>query len=213
MSLDAILKVGGSLSRGTRLRALCRGIGILGNDHSLIVVPGGGDFAEQVRKADRQYQLSDSTAHFMALLAMDQYGYLLSHLIEGSRVTADISVACESAESGSVAILLPSTLIFGEDPLPHSWQVTSDTIAAWISSQTCSKRLILLKDVDGLLASGQLIREMTVDQLKQHTGGVDEYLSKFLESVRLETWVLSGLHPERLEELLQTGHTTGTRIL
>jgi aspartokinase-like uncharacterized kinase len=77
----------------------------------------------------------------------------------------------------------------------------------------------LLKDVDGLLAAeysesspAQLIEELTVEQLAEHTGGVDEYLSHFLPSARLETWVINGLRPERLSELLDTAHTTGTKI-
>jgi 5-(aminomethyl)-3-furanmethanol phosphate kinase len=212
MSPDAVLKIGGSLSRGTGLVALCSEVGRLGEKHSLLVVPGGGDFSEQVREADRRYRLDDTAAHRMALLAMDQYGYLLNQLIDGSRLTTDLSGARESAESGRVAILLPSAPVFQSDPLPHSWQVTSDTIAAWVSRSANCNRLVLLKDVDGLLGSDGLIKEMTVEQLAEHAGGVDEYLSNFLESASLEVWIINGLCPERLSELLGTGRTSGTRI-
>jgi len=210
--MKAVLKIGGSLSRGNGLRALCREIGRLSEHYSLMVVPGGGDFAEQVREADRRYHIVETAAHCMALLAMDQYGYLLNQLIEGSLLTADLHLARESAESGRAAILLPSALVIKEDPLPHSWQVTSDTIAAWVSHRAGSRRLVLLKDVDGLMRQDGLIEELTVKQLDEHVGGVDEYLSKFLPSVQLETWLINGLHPERLAEWLETHHTIGTRI-
>jgi aspartokinase-like uncharacterized kinase len=213
MSLDAVLKIGGSLSRGTGLASLCREIGRLGGEHSLLVVPGGGDFAEQVREADRRYHLDCTVAHRMALLAMDQYGYLLNQLIDGSRLCSDLASACESAESGSAAILLPSALVIQADPLPHSWQVTSDTIAAWVCRCSGCNKLILLKDVDGLLGSDGLMKGMAVEQLAAHAGGVDEYLSNFLKSAALDVWVINGLRPERLSELLVTGRTTGTCIV
>ena len=54
--------------------------------------------------------------------------------------------------------------------------------------------------------------KLTADQLAGRSGGVDEYLSRFLASVDLETWVVNGLLPGRLAELLEKGHTTGTRI-
>ena len=122
----------------------------------------------------------------MALLAMDQFGYLLHGLIPGSVLTADLPAACRAAESGKAAVLLPSALIMQSDPLPHSWQVTSDTISAWIAHQANCPRLVLLKNVDGLLTaegqspSGKLIAELTVEQLAEHSGGVDGYLSQFL---------------------------------
>jgi hypothetical protein len=214
MSLDAVLKVGGSLNRRTRLEVLCREISRLGERHALLVVPGGGEFADQVRKVYLRYALDETAAHCMALLAMDQYGYLLNRLIAGSLLTADLPSARQAAESGRVAILLPSALVIRADPLPHSWQVSSDTIAAWVAHLACCQRLVLLKDVDGLLASSamELIAELTVEQLAEHTGGVDAYLSGFLASTRLETWVINGLRPERLFELLDAAHTTGTRI-
>jgi aspartokinase-like uncharacterized kinase len=220
MELDAVLKVGGSLSRAAGLESLCREISRLGARHRLLVVPGGGAFADQVRETYRRYKLDETAAHCMALLAMDQYGYLLSRLITDSLLTADLPCACRAAESGRSAILLPSALVIQTDPLPHSWQVTSDTIAAWVTHQAHCRRLVLLKDVDGLLAGGyannsqsELIAELSAEQLAEHSGGVDPYLCRFLASASLEIWVINGMQPERLSELLDAAHTTGTHIL
>jgi aspartokinase-like uncharacterized kinase len=76
----------------------------------------------------------------------------------------------------------------------------------------------LLKSVDGLLAGGvpdvseRLIAELTAQQLSDPCREVDAYFSQFLQSASLEPWVISGLYPERLAELLATGQTIGTRI-
>jgi aspartokinase-like uncharacterized kinase len=218
MNLEAVLKVGGSLSRGDGLKSLCKAIGRLGKRYRLLIVPGGGPFADQVRAMYQQYGLSEDAAHWMALLAMDQYGYLLSQLIAESELIKDLDSAGGATESGRVAILLCSALIMRLDPLPHSWDVTSDAIAAWMALQTRCRRLILLKDVDGLLASDskydtpKLIADLTVNQLAEHSGGVDGCLSRVLADSNLETWVINGLIPERLSELLGTSSTIGTRI-
>jgi 5-(aminomethyl)-3-furanmethanol phosphate kinase len=218
MSLDAVLKVGGSLSRGAGLETLCKEIGRLGEHYRLLIVPGGGAFADQVRAMYRRYALNETAAHRMSLLAMDQYGYLLNQLITESSLTSDLDSVNRITESGRVAILLSSALIIRMDPLPHSWEVTSDSIAAWIARQAQCRRLVLLKDVDGLLTSDSalddptLIAEMTVNQLAGRAGGVDDYLSHVLAASNLETWVMNGLKPERLSQLLETSSTTGTRI-
>jgi aspartokinase-like uncharacterized kinase len=187
--------------------------------YRLLIVPGGGQFADQARDAYSRFHLDETTAHNMALLAMDQYGFLLSRLISGSFLSADLSSACAAAESEKIAVLLPYVAIRQSDPLPHSWQVTSDTIAAWIAHQAQCRQLVLLKDVDGLLrkqdakeSTAELIPELTVEQLAQLHGGVDEYLCQFLAAEPLEIWVVNGNHPERLIELIETDHTTGTRI-
>ncbi len=220
MHLDTVVKVGGSLCRGEGFAGLCRELGSLGRRHPLLVVPGGGEFADLVRKSYRQYDLGETAAHCMALLAMDQYGYLLNRFIEGSSLEAEMVSARQTAESGRVAIFLPSATVIGADPLPHSWEVTSDTIAAWTACNLSCRRLVLLKNVDGLIRScgsgadaGEIIGKMTIEQLARHSGGVDGYLGRFLNRKPLETWVIHGLKPERISELLDTGNTFGTKII
>ncbi len=219
MRVDAVIKIGGSLGRGTGPNALCREITRLSSHYRLLVVPGGGEFADQVREAYERYSLNDTTAHHMALLAMDQYGYMLNQLIVNSSLIEDVHFLSKAMAPGRAAVLLPSSLIMRSDPLPHSWQVTSDTIAAWVSQSVNCPRLVLLKDVDGLLdmdgnqnLPAVLIPNMTVEELAGHVGGVDEYFARFLASTQLETWVINGLCPGRLSELLNTNHTIGTRI-
>ncbi len=213
MSLDAVIKIGGSLSRGTGLKALCQEITRLGRHYRLLIVPGGGEFADQVRESCKRHLLNDTTAHYMALLAMDQYGYMLNQLIVGSSLIADAHSIGKVIETGQAAVLQPSSMAKRTYTLPHSWQVTSDSIAAWVSWEVNCPRLVLLKDVDGLLGfDKKLIAKMTVNELAGHAGGVDEYLARFLASIQLEIWIINGLYPKRLSELLGVNHTIGTRI-
>jgi aspartokinase-like uncharacterized kinase len=217
---DAVLKIGGSLGRGQRLEGLCREIGRLGAGHSLLVVPGGGEFADKVREAYRTFNLGETAAHSMALLAMDQFGHLLHDLIDNSSLHTEIGSAVGALEAGGVAVLLPSIQVLRDSVLPHTWEVTSDSVAAWVARESGCRKLVLLKDVDGLFPPGEFpdsgpdcIGEMTVGRLKEHSGGVDQHLAGFLASERIEAWIISGLRYERLGELLDFGSTTGTRII
>ena len=48
-------------------------------------------------------------------------------------------------------MLAPHTWMRAADPLPHSWDITSDSIAAFIAGALGASELILLKPVDGPL--------------------------------------------------------------
>ena len=208
-----VVKVGGGVG-DSALPALCTTLGELGKRHPLIVVPGGAGFADAVRDADRRFGLRAPTSHRMAILGMEQFGWLLSDLIPRAVRCADLAQACELAVR-QTAVLLPAGLPL--DALPASWQVTSDSVAAWVADRAGAGRLVLVKAVDGLFADwpprGEPLARLTVAELAAlRAGGVDAYLPTVLEQARFETWVISGRDPERLGELLERGTTAGTRI-
>jgi aspartokinase-like uncharacterized kinase len=164
-----------------------------------------------VREADRRFGLRATTSHRMAVLGMEQFGWLLSDLIPGAERCADLA----RAGAGRTVVLLPAALPL--DALPASWEVTSDSIAAWVATRVGAGRLVLVKEVDGLYADwparGEPLARLTVAELAaMRAGGVDPYLSTALERAGFETWVISGRDPERLVELLDRGTTVGTRI-
>ena len=205
-----VVKVGGSLGDDA-LPGLCAALGELGRRHPLLVVPGGARFADAVREADRRFALAAATSHRMAILGMEQFGWLLSELIPGAERRADLA----SAGAGRTTVLLPAALPL--DALPPSWDVTSDSIAAWVADRVGAGRLVLVKEADGLFADwpprGEPLARLTVAELAAlPPGGVDAYLPTVLEDARFETWVVGGRNPERVAELLEGGTTAGTRI-
>ena len=201
-----VVKVGGGV--GDALESVCAALGELGAHHPLVVVPGGAGFADAVRDADRRFELSAEASHRMAILAMEQFGWLLSEQIPGAERCADLA----RIGSGRTTELLPAALPL--DALPASWQVTSDSIAAWVATRVGATRLVLVKGVDGLYeqwpAEGEPIAHLSAAELAAlRTGGVDSYLPVALEGARFETWVIAA---ERVVELIERGTTFGTRI-
>jgi aspartokinase-like uncharacterized kinase len=205
-----VVKVGGGLG-DSALPGLCATLGELGKRHPLLVVPGGAGFADAVRDADRRFGLRAATAHRMAILGMEQFGWLLSDLIPGAVRCAELG----RVSAGRTTVLLPAALPL--DELPESWRVTSDSIAAWVAERAGAGRLLLVKEADGLFADwpprGEPLAQLTVAELAAlRTGGVDECLPVVLASARFETWVIGGRDPARVVELLERGTTVGTRI-
>ena len=111
----------------------------------MLVVPGGGPFADVVREIDRRVGLPDETAHWMAIRAMDVFAELLaSKLTRGRLVTSPGDVEGVLRE-GLIPVLAPFRWLREADPLPHSWEVTSDSIAAWLATVISAGHLLLVK--------------------------------------------------------------------
>lgn len=111
----------------------------------LLVVPGGGLFADRVREVDREFGLSDTAAHWMAIRAMDQAAWLLADRIPRAVVVSRLESIRAAIDAERVPVLAPSECLLEADPLPHSWEVTSDSIAAWVAGEIRARRLVLVK--------------------------------------------------------------------
>ena len=218
-----VVKVGGGLAREAgddALRTLCHAIGDAGARHPLLVVPGGAAFADAVRDHDSRFDLRAATSHRMAILAMEQFGWLLSDLIPGAVRCVDLASARAAATRRATPVLLPAALLAG-DPLPASWAVTSDSIAAWVAGGAAPGRLVLVKPVDGLYRDwppdGVPLARLSVDELAElraagRATGVDEHLPEALRAAGVEAWVIDGREPARLVTLLEHGSTDGTHV-
>ena len=148
--MTVVVKVGGSLTQKPEaLKALCQRLSLIAENHRIVVVPGGAKFADCVRELYQQFSLSERAAHRMAILGMDQYGLLLSELMPTCLVT-DSLIETRVATNGGLVVFLPSRFMFMDDGLPNSWDVTSDSIAAYIAGKIWAERLLLVKDVDGV---------------------------------------------------------------
>ena len=139
-----VVKVGGGLL--AHPRELERVLYRLQKASSALVVPGGGPFADAVRRLDESTPLQNHRAHWMAILAMDQYAeVLLGRLGAVGRRVETVAEARSALLAHLIPVLAPSRWLRSVDPLPHSWDVTSDSIAAWVAGQAGATTLVLVK--------------------------------------------------------------------
>lgn len=139
-----VVKLGGSLLGSPELPQWLETL-IKISDGKVVIVPGGGVFADAVREAQQYSGVSDSVAHALALIAMDQYGILLAGMNAGI-VTA--SSELEIAERGwqhRAIVWLPSKMVLADEGVPKNWQVTSDSLGAWLANKISAEQLILVK--------------------------------------------------------------------
>jgi aspartokinase-like uncharacterized kinase len=211
--MTVILKLGGSLlANGRELvqflseyteRTACQ----------MVIVPGGGPFAESVRELQEHLGISDDTAHWMAVLAMHQYGLFLA---DGAPETPVLDrLEDVSATGTSLCILLPYHVLRANDALPHTWNVTSDTIAAFIAHKLGETTFIKTTDVDGLLdENGAIIDHIQAQELLEieHAGCIDAELPQFLLEHGMSCVIVNGHHPERVIEVIAGRATVCTRI-
>ena len=144
-----VVKVGGALSHAPgALDDVGRALPRLARAQPVIVIPGGGPFADQVRRTQHALCTGEDAAHWMAILAMDQYAHLLADRLPGSRLVDDLD-ALREAPRGEVRILAPYRWMQRTDPLPHSWDATSDSVAAVAAGALGARELLLVKAVPG----------------------------------------------------------------
>lgn len=196
-----VLKVGGSLF--DMAPGLLRRVKALRAD--VLVVPGGGVFADVVRRIDREQSLSADAAHWMAVLAMDEYAYYLSD-------KTGIGLTGSLAKKKGVRIVLPYEILRKNDVLPHTWDVTSDTIAAWIAVQMKCP-LIKVTDVDGIIINGALIDRIEASRLIGTETCVDRALPEFLIAHAKDAFIVNGRHAGRVEKAIMGEPTVGTAII
>ena len=110
---------------------------------------GGGPFADQVRRFDAAHGLSPTAAHWMAILAMDQYAWVVAGAVPGSRLVEDRAGVLQAHRDGVVPVLAPSRWLRATDELPHRWEVTSDSLAAYLATLLGAEELLLVKPVAG----------------------------------------------------------------
>ena len=147
--MPVVIKIGGGLlGMPGALEAVCATVGAMSRREAVVVIPGGGPFADVVRKLDRDTGLSADTAHRMAILAMDQYAHVLAERIDGAVLVEESGAVAGALAAGKVAVLAPSRWLRAADPLPHSWDVTSDSVAAFVAGALDAARLVLVKPAD-----------------------------------------------------------------
>lgn len=140
-----VIKLGGSLAQSQQLLACLHSIERNYQGKSVVIVPGGGSFADQVRLSQRVWQFDDRIAHEMAILAMQQMA-LLFHGLKRQFVLANSLLAISQQLACSKWVIWsPDIAELDHAGIAASWDVTSDSLAAWLASELSADALMLIK--------------------------------------------------------------------
>jgi aspartokinase-like uncharacterized kinase len=125
-----VAKVGGSLYDEPRLGPALR-LWAGEQPEPVLLVPGGGEFADAVRKLDRVHRLGEEAAHWLAIRSLDAAAVFLRQLVGGDH-----------------RILDPFAFFREHDLTPHTWDVTTDSLALAAARHLNASKLVLLKSTD-----------------------------------------------------------------
>lgn len=138
-----VVKLGGSTAGAAELHVWIAALAAA--SLPLIIVPGGGPFANQVRDAQKRMDFSDAAAHAMAILAMDQFGHVILDRHERFVPAHSLGEMERALEEGRIPVWLPSRLSLAAPDIRASWDVTSDSLAAWLAGKVGADVLLLIK--------------------------------------------------------------------
>ncbi|MDD1651110.1 MAG: amino acid kinase [Methylococcaceae bacterium] len=162
LSIPWVVKLGGSLALSAELPLWLEALA----ESPVVVVPGGSLFADAVRVAQQHWGFADELAHAMAITAMSQYGRMLQGLCPRLSVAGDPYSLTRLLEGGQSAVWQPDAGAMMDERIKASWDVTSDSLAAWLAEQLGAERLLLIKSTlpPGTCHIQQLVESGLVDR-------------------------------------------------
>ncbi len=169
-----ILKLGGSLLTRPKLLQQWLVLASEQGQGQLIIVPGGGVFAEQVRRLQTTLSYDDRTAHYMALLAMQQVALLFKGWVQELMIVSNMADIIPVLKQQQVVVWSPLAEELDAHCIPASWDISSDSLAAWLATQLRAKQLLLVKSI-------KLPKQYTCAQLVQQ-GILDSAFMRFIQN-------------------------------
>jgi 5-(aminomethyl)-3-furanmethanol phosphate kinase len=201
--VPTVVKVGGSYAFSSALKSWIDAVAACAG--RVVVVPGGGPFAETVRVAQPKMGFDDRAAHAMALLAMEQYGCALASLGAGWRLAASAAAIQDVLREGGVPVWSPTPMLREANDVPWSWDVTSDSLAAWLAGRIGAKRVLLVKQLEpppGRLRAADLVAD----------GIIDPAFPRFLRASGAQAFIAGPAGHAAAATAMRNGATVGAAI-
>jgi 5-(aminomethyl)-3-furanmethanol phosphate kinase len=189
----AIVKLGGSHASGSHIKDWLTAIAAEAG--SIAIVPGGGPFADAVRTAQPLMGYDDRAAHIMALMAMAQFGRALQSLNPALRLAASRSAILHALKERQVPVWSPEQMTCAA-ALPETWDLTSDSLAAWLAGALGAGRLLLVKH-------GHFDTETVDAHDLAAQGVVDPLFPRYLKKSGARAWLAGPTDSARLAEGLR----------
>jgi 5-(aminomethyl)-3-furanmethanol phosphate kinase len=159
-----VVKIGGSLNGDPLLPQWLELLAQLGGGRVTLVC-GGGGFADEVRRAQSQWQFDDLAAHNMAVLAMAQTAYMAHALQPTLRLARDKAELHQVLHAGHTALWLPYDWLREHAGPDTNWNNSGDSIALDLARRLNAERMVVVKScaIDPAAALPDLVSSGVLD--------------------------------------------------
>ena len=182
-SRTIIIKIGGNvLENSEDLDSTIKQIQLLIKEEiikNIIIIPGGGTRANFIRHLDVEFNLGNDLSHWMAIYAMDLNGIMIKEIYPFIKLINDFEILKEEIhfqKNGLISVFQPYHYLRNKDPLPHSWNVTSDSITLYLAQKLGLNEIYLIKNVDGLMRKEagdlKLIKRVSIIEYEKLLGSI-----------------------------------------
>lgn len=199
-----VVKLGGSFAFSAHLRdwlealAACAG--------RVVIVPGGGPFADAVRAAQPRIGFDDGAAHHMALLAMEQFGQALVGLNNLLSPATSVDAIRRDLAAKRVPVWMATQMALSATDIAPTWDTTSDSLAAWLAGKLGAGQLIIVKH-------GEFSRDgASVDELAAR-GIIDVAFARHLRDSGVETFILGPADHGAAAVAIRDGAVAGAAVV
>ena len=201
--IKQVVKIGGSLFPNHAITLADK----LKNTDSCIIL-GGGEFANLIRKYNDEIDFSDSANHWTAIDCMDIIAKLVNDKVESVKLAFSIEDINNISDEGFTPIFVVSQFLKSEDPFECSWDVTSDSIAAYVA-HLLNANLLIVTNVNGIYTQepkepgSTFISKIDAKTLLTfQESSIDVMLPSLLLKFGTNCYVVNGKYPERVLSLI-----------
>ena len=201
--IKQVVKIGGSLFPNYAITLADK---LKGTDSCIIL--GGGEFANLIRKYDDEMNFSDEINHWTAIDCMDIIAKLVNDKLDSTRLAFSIDEVNDISDEGFTPIFVVSEFLKSEDPFECSWDVTSDSIAAYVA-HLLNANLFIVTNVNGIYtqepkeSGSTFISKIDATTLLTfQESSVDVMLPSLLLKFGTNCYVVNGKFPERVLSLI-----------
>jgi aspartokinase-like uncharacterized kinase len=195
-----VVKLGGSMGRDPMLKEWLETLLELGSGR-VVIVPGGGGFAEEVRAQQELWRFNDLAAHNMAVLAMAQMALMMQGICPTLALATSETDLRRTVQQARVPVWLPFEVLREQRDTLTSWGVTSDSLAAWLANRLNAEELLLVKSC---------AIEPSMDVARCVANGIlDQHFAHFTRDAAYEVTVLNRADLARARNLLLNGSGAG----
>lgn len=201
--IKQVVKIGGSLFPNYAINLAEK----LKGTNSVIIL-GGGEFANLIRKYDGEMKFTEETNHWTAIDCMDIIAKLVNDKVDSTKLAYSIDEVNEISDEGFTPIFVVSEFLKDEDPFECSWDVTSDSIAAYVAN-SLNANLFIVTNVNGIYTQepkepgSTFISKIDAKTLLTfQESSIDVMLPSLLLKFGTDCYVVNGKYPERVLSLI-----------